>query len=626
MRSTEVRMWADQLAHLLVARDRMTSNEFAAFLGDDTGPPDAARVVAREGKGLEQVKDAWEQALIKRRMPEKGVIYRWKKRTATSMHGDDCLDIAGGIRLRLVGFTVFAPKPVVKKADGTVTYGQWKRRWLRDGTPIRSIAAVYIGHYELMQAANPTFPVVHTAPLALPTPVSGSTPRTTVGGRPLSGCGVPALKPEDLTITKLLDRVSKSMDVTTTNGVRFTTARRLIDRVLYGDTNFTEIDIRGWQLTFKELAELKGDDKQPLAKATVDNYWQSLVWLMDQAVDEGSLAVNLTKSVVKKRTRGEGKASAEMIVLTMTEVRRLERYAMAIDIAADQALRSGLVPKVRYSNGRPNLYPKFFRVTQSVPLPRGLPVDVDFHVCDIGGAAFVVPVGQVCRYWSKAMLVFILGLTQTMPRTGELLAWSMDQIDSKTHEVLLNRHRVQSVKDSVFGGRHLEVLVAGTKTTTLGRRVAMTPEFLSAYEAWLPVRAGLNLELGWHLEDTEGGGAVIPGCSGKIMVHSFAMRLLHCIQAAAGVRLAPPSHFRHSTETTNADLGVDRQATAETEGHSEAVASKHYVGESEARRALVARVAQKWREQMDDGATEATLIEQGYVQDDAGTGDESQAA
>ena len=207
-----------------------------------------------------------------------------------------------------------------------------------------------------------------------------------------------------------------------------------------------------------------------------------------------------------------------------------------------------------------------------------------------------------------------------------MLGWSMDQVDWEKREVILNRHKLLSIPDSVFGGRHMEVMAAGTKTTTMGRRVRMTEEFLRAYEAWLPVRAQLCLALGWQLDGAEGRGTVVPGVSGGPMDHHFARNLLATIEAGAGVRTAPPSHFRHSTETTNADLGVDRKATAETEGHSEKVATAHYIGQSEARRALIARVAQRWRDQMDGGSTEADLIDEGFVRVDPDSEDDPQAA
>ncbi len=485
-------------------------------------------------------------------------MYRWRKTRGTqnSLAG---VEIGSGSQLRLDGFTVFAPKPVARGASGTATYGQWKRRWLSDGTPIRSISAVYIGHYELMQAANPT-PVSKPPTQSPSKPVRTSTPMTTIGGKPLSGGSPKTFADEDLTFTKLLERVSGDMELSTTSANYYRAAQRLMGRVLYGDTRYVEIDTRGWQSTHDETMAIEGPDSQLLSLSTARAFWQSLVWLMDQAVNEGSLGSNPTKDVVRKRPgKNVHKEPEEKIVLTMSEERQLERYAMAIDIAADRALRSGLVPKSSYTNGYPSTKAQLLRVTESVALPRGLPVDVDFNVCTIGGAAFVVPIGGHCRFWSKGMLVYILGLTQAMPRTGEMLAWSMDQIDWEHLEIRLNRHKVASVKDSVFAGRHLEVMAAGTKTTARGRLVGMTQEFLSALEAWLPVRAELNRALVWQLDTAEGGGTVVPGPSGKSMDHIFAARLLHTIETGAGVRLAPPSHFRHTTETTNAELGILRQ-------------------------------------------------------------------
>jgi hypothetical protein len=625
MQSARVLVWAEQLARVLAARETMTPGQLAALLGDDTSPPEDVRSAAREHKSLGEIQKLWKQALTRRGMPQKGVMYRWQKTRRTQRSGAG-LDIGGGFQLQLDGFTVFAPKPVTRNNCGGVTYGQWKRRWLLDGTPIRSIGAVYIGHYELMQAANPT-PVSQPATTPLLQSASNAIPMTTIGGKPLSGGSLKIFNAADLTITKLLERVSGDMEVSNTNATYFKAARLMIGRVLYGETKYVDIDAQGWQEIHDEIMDMNGINNQPLRVETARGYWQSLVWLMDQAVHERSLGSNPTAGVVKKHSRKTAhRARKEKLVLTMSEVRLLERYAMAIDIAADRALHSGLVPLASYAHGLPSTRVQALRVTETVILPRGLPVDVDFYVTNVGGAAFVVPVGGDCRFWSKALLVFILGLTQTMPRTGEMLAWSMDQIDWDQFEILLNRHKVTSVGDSVFGGRHMDVMLSGTKTTTEGRRVGMTQEFATALATWIPIRAELNHNLAWQLDGAEGGGTVVPGLSGKPMDHAFATRLLHNMEAGAGVRLAPPSHFRHSTETTNAELGVLRQATAETEGHSKKVAERSYIGETAARRALVVRVAQEWRSKMDDGWTEIALVEEGYVPDGSGPEDEFRAA
>ncbi len=58
------------------------------------------------------------------------------------------------------------------------------------------------------------------------------------------------------------------------------------------------------------------------------------------------------------------------------------------------------------------------------------------------------------------------------------------------------------------------------------------------------------------------------------------------------------------------------RATAETEGHSKRVAERNYIGETAARRALVVKVAQEWRRKLDAGWSEAALLEEGYVQAD----------